>query len=103
MNVARLFDVSHPLPSDYRAYRNSVDTRLLRTLRQNSGRRFLEIGVGPTFRQERLKTLDDLGIHDVGFDFEHVCANAGPTCTRQVSPIETSGFREISQEHTCLT
>ncbi|RZN13934.1 hypothetical protein CWO89_39045 [Bradyrhizobium sp. Leo170] len=69
-----LFDASHALPSDYRAYRRSVHTRLLQILRQNPGCRFLEIGVGPTFRQERFRTIDDLGIHYVGLDFEHVCA-----------------------------
>lgn len=69
-----LFDGSHPLPSNYRAYRQSVHTRLLQILRQNPGGCFLEIGVGPIFRQERFKTIDELDIHYVGLDFEHVCA-----------------------------
>lgn len=69
-----LFDGSHPLPSNYRAYRQSVHARLVRILRQNPGCRFLEIGVGPTFRQERFRAIDDLGIQYVGSDFEHVCA-----------------------------
>lgn len=67
-----LFDGSHPLSSNYRAYRQSVHARLLQILRQNPGCRFLEIGVGPTFRQERFRTIDD--IRYVGLDFEHVCA-----------------------------
>ncbi|MGF6312542.1 hypothetical protein ABIB82_006435 [Bradyrhizobium sp. i1.8.4] len=69
-----LFDAGHPLPSNYRAYRHSVHTRLLRILGQNPGCRFLEIGVGPIFRQERFRTIDNLGIHYVGLDFEDVCA-----------------------------
>lgn len=69
-----LFDGSHPLPSNYRAYRDSVHTRLVQILRQNPGCRFLEIGVGPTFRQERFRAINELGIHYVGLDFEHVCA-----------------------------
>lgn len=59
-------------------------------LRQNPGSRFLEIGVGPTFRQERFRAINDFGIHHVGLDFEHVCA--GPTWPRPASPIETSPF-----------
>lgn len=43
-------------------------------LRQNPGCRFFEIGEGPTFRQERFRTTNDLGIHYVGLDFERVCA-----------------------------
>lgn len=69
-----LFDGSHPLPSNYQAYRQSVHTRLVKILRQNPGCRFLEIGVGPAFRQERFRAINDLGIHYVGLDFEHVCA-----------------------------
>lgn len=69
-----LFDGSHPLPSNYRAYRQSVHARLVKILRQNPGCRFLEIGVGPTFRQERFRVIDELGIHYVGLDFERVCA-----------------------------
>ncbi|OAF08756.1 hypothetical protein AYJ54_14005 [Bradyrhizobium centrolobii] len=69
-----LFDSSHPLPSHCRAYRQSVQHRLLHILRQNPGCRFLEIGVGSTFRKERFKTIDDLGINYVGLDVEHVCA-----------------------------
>lgn len=67
-------DGSHPLPSNYRAYRHSVQARLVQILRQNAGCRFLEIGVGPTLRQERFRAIDELGIHYVGLDFEHVCA-----------------------------
>lgn len=77
MNVDRhdvLFDANHPLPINYRAYRQSVQNRLLHILRLNPGCRFLEIGVGPTFRKERFKTIDDLRINYVGLDFEHVCA-----------------------------
>lgn len=69
-----LFDRSHPLPSNYRAYRQSVHARLVKILRQNPACRFLEIGVGPTFRQERFRAINELGIHYVGLDFEHVCA-----------------------------
>ncbi|WP_024509970.1 class I SAM-dependent methyltransferase [Bradyrhizobium sp. ARR65] len=69
-----LFAGSHPLPSDYRAYRHWVHARLVQILRQNPGCRFLEIGVGPTFRQERFRVIDELGIHYVGLDFEHICA-----------------------------
>ncbi|WP_375866136.1 hypothetical protein [Bradyrhizobium tunisiense] len=69
-----LFDGSHPLPSNYRAYRQSVPVRLVQLLRQNPECRFLEIGVGPTLRQERFRTISDLGIHYVGLDFERVCA-----------------------------
>lgn len=46
----------------------------MKILRQNRGCRFLEIGVGPTFRQERFRAINELGIHYVGLDFEHVCA-----------------------------
>ncbi|MFB6421045.1 class I SAM-dependent methyltransferase [Bradyrhizobium tunisiense] len=46
---------------------------LEKILRQNLRCRFLEIGVGPTFRQERFRAINDLGIHYVGLDFEHVC------------------------------
>ncbi|WBL77851.1 hypothetical protein I3J27_33445 [Bradyrhizobium xenonodulans] len=77
MNSARydvLFDGSHPLPSDYRAYRQSVHARLVQILRQNPGCSFLEIGVGPTFREERFRTIDEFDIRYVGLDFEHVCA-----------------------------
>lgn len=48
MNCERhdvLFDGNHPLPSNYRAYRHSVQARLVQLLRQNPGCRFLEIGV----------------------------------------------------------
>lgn len=38
------------------------------------GCRFLEIGVGPTLRQERFRAINELGIQYVGLDFEHVCA-----------------------------
>lgn len=68
-----LFDGSHPLPSNYRAYRQSVHARLVKILQQNPGCRFPEIGVGPTFRQERFRDINDLGIY-VGLDFEHVRA-----------------------------
>lgn len=77
MNSARhdvLFDGSHPLPSNYRTYRHSVHARLVQMLRQHPGCRFLEIGVGPTFRQERFKTINELDIRYVGLAFEHVCA-----------------------------
>lgn len=43
-------------------------------LRQNPGCRFLEIGLGPTFRQERFRAINELDIRCVGLDFEHVCA-----------------------------
>lgn len=41
---------------------------------QHPGCRFLEIGVGPTFRQERFRANNEFGIQYVGLDFEHVCA-----------------------------
>lgn len=41
---------------------------------ENPGCRFLEIGVGPTFRQERFRAINELDIRYVGLDFEHVCA-----------------------------
>lgn len=69
-----LFDGNHPLPSNYRAYRQSVHDRLVQLLRQNPGCRFLEIGVGPTLRQERFRAINELDIRYVGLDFEHVCA-----------------------------
>ncbi|MDH2406772.1 hypothetical protein QCM77_44110 [Bradyrhizobium sp. SSUT18] len=69
-----LFGSYHPVPSNYRAYRDSVQNRLLQILRQNPGCSFLEIGIGPILRKERFKTIDNLGIHYVGLDFEHVCA-----------------------------
>lgn len=96
-----LFDGSHPLPSNYRAYRHSVHARLVKILRQHPGCRFLEIGVGPTFRQERFRAINDLGIHYGGLDFEHVCAERRADLRRPASPIETSPFWEIRQEHTC--
>lgn len=68
-----LFDGSHPPPADYRAYRQSVHARLVQILRQNPGCRFLEIGVGPTFRQERFRAINELSIRYVGLDFEDVC------------------------------
>lgn len=46
----------------------------MKILGQNPGCRFLEIGIGPTFRQERFRAIDELGIHYVGLDFERVCA-----------------------------
>lgn len=69
-----LSDGSHPPPTEYRAYRQSVDARLVQILRQHPERCFLEIGVGPTFRQEGFRAINDLGINFVGLDFEHVCA-----------------------------
>lgn len=69
-----LFDGGHPVPSNYRAYRHSVHARLVQLLRQHPGCRFLEIGVGPTLRQERFRAINELGIQYVGLDFEHVCA-----------------------------
>lgn len=48
--------------------------RLVQLLRQHPGCRFLEIGVGSTFRQERFRVINELGIRYVGLDFEHVCA-----------------------------
>ncbi|MET4072002.1 hypothetical protein ABID58_006826 [Bradyrhizobium sp. S3.2.6] len=77
MSVGRpdvLFDVNHPRPNNYCAYRQSVQTRLLHILRENPGCRFLEIGVGPILRQEQFKTIDELRIEYVGLDFEHICA-----------------------------
>lgn len=77
MNCERhdvLFDGNHPLPSNYRAYRHSVQARLVQLLRQNPGCRFLDIGVGPTFRQERFRAIDELDIRYMGLDFEHACA-----------------------------
>lgn len=68
-----LFDGSHPLPSNYQAYRQSVHVRLVQLLRRNPGCRFLEIGVGPTLRQERFRAINELDIRYVGLDFEHVC------------------------------
>lgn len=68
-----LFDGSHPPPSDYQASRQSVHARLVQILRQKPGCRFLEIGVGPTFRQERFRAINELDIRYVGLDFEHVC------------------------------
>lgn len=98
-----LFDGSHPPQSDYRTYRQSVHARLVQILRHNPGCRFIEIGVGPTFRQERFRAVNELGIRYVGLDFEHVCPNAGPTSPRPASPIVTSPFWEMHQEHTCST
>lgn len=69
-----LFDASHPPPSNHRAYRHSVQARLVQSLRQNPGCRFLEIGVGPTFRQERFRAIDELDIRYMGLEFERVCA-----------------------------
>lgn len=69
-----LFDGGHPLPSNYQAYRHSVHARLVQLLRQHPGCRFLEIGVGPTLRQERFRAINELGLQYVGLDFEHVCA-----------------------------
>lgn len=69
-----LFDGNHPLPSNYRAYRHSVQARLVQLLRQNPGCRFLEIGVGPTLRQERFRAINELDTRYVHLDFEHVCA-----------------------------
>lgn len=69
-----LFDGSHPPPSDYGAYRQSVHARLVQILRHNPGCRFLGIGVGPTFRQEWFRAINELGIRYVGLEFEHVCA-----------------------------
>lgn len=69
-----LFDGDHPLPRNYLAYRHSVQARLIQLLRQNPGCRFLEIGVGPTLRQERFSAINELGIRYVGLYFEHVCA-----------------------------
>lgn len=69
-----LFDGNHPLPSNYHAYRHSVQARLVQLLRQNPGCRFLEIGVGATFRQERFRAIDELDIRYIGLDFEHACA-----------------------------
>lgn len=79
-----LFDGSHPLPGNYRAYRQSVHARLVKILRDNPGCRFLEIGVGPTFRQERFRAISELGIHYVGLDFEHVCAERRADLTAAV-------------------
>lgn len=42
-------------------------------LRQHPGCRFLEIGVEPSFRQERFRAINELDIRYVGLDFEHVC------------------------------
>lgn len=53
-----LFDGSHPLSSDCGAYRQSVHVRLAQLLRQNPWCRFLEIGVGPTLRQERFRAIN---------------------------------------------
>jgi hypothetical protein len=47
---------------------------LVQLLRQHPGCRFLEIGVGPTLRQERFRAINELDIRYVGLDFEHVCA-----------------------------
>ncbi|MGY4298646.1 SAM-dependent methyltransferase [Bradyrhizobium sp. i1.4.4] len=69
-----LFDGSLPLPSNSRAHRQLVHNRLLQIYHQSPGCRLLEIGVGPMFRLERFKTIDELGIHYVGLDFEHVCS-----------------------------
>lgn len=69
-----LFDGNHPLPRNYLAYRQSVHARLVQLLRQTPGCHFLEIGVGPTLRQERFSAINELGIRYVGLDFEHVCA-----------------------------
>lgn len=98
-----LFDGSQPPPSEYRAYRQSVHARLAQILRQNQGGRFLEIGVGPTFRQERFRVINELGIHYVGLDFEHVCAQRRADLAAAGSPIETSPFWEMHQEHICST
>lgn len=53
---------------------HSVHARLVQLLRQHPECRFLEIGVGPTLRQERFRAINELGIQYVGLDFEHVCA-----------------------------
>lgn len=98
-----LFDGSHPPPSDYRAYRQSVHARLVQILRQNPGCRFLEIGVGPTFRQERFRAMNELGIGYVGRNSNMSAPNVGPTSPRPASPIDTSRFWEMRQEHTCST
>lgn len=89
-----LFEGSHPLPSNYRAYRHSVHARLVEILRQNAGCCFLEIGVGSTFRQERFRTINDLGIHYVGLDFERVCAQRRADLAAPASPTETSPLWE---------
>lgn len=98
-----LFDGTYPLHSDYRAYRRSVHARLVQLFRQNSGCRFLEIGVGPSFRQERFRAINELDIRYVGLDFDMSASNAGPSWRRPASPIETSSFWEMRQEHTCST
>lgn len=45
----------------------------MKILRQNPGCRFLEIGVGPTFRQERFRAINEIDIRYVGLDFDYVC------------------------------
>lgn len=47
---------------------------MVQLLRQTPGYRFLEIGVGPTLRQERFRAINELDIRYVSLDFEHVCA-----------------------------
>lgn len=87
-----LFDGRHPLPSNYRAYRHSVHTRLVKILRQNPGCRFLEIDVGLTLRQERFRAIKELGIRYVGLDFEHVCAERRADLAAVGIADETSPF-----------
>lgn len=78
-----LFDGSQPLPSNYRAYRHSVHARLAQILQQNPGRRFLEIGVGPSFRQERFRAIDELDIRYVGWTSNMSARNAEPIWGRR--------------------
>lgn len=98
-----LFDGSNPPPSNYRAYGHSVQTRLVKMLRQHPGCRFLEIGIGPTLRQERFRTINDLNVHYVGLDFEHVCAERRADLARAGIAVRNTTFWEIRREHTCST
>lgn len=70
-----LFDGSHPLPSNYRAYRQSGHARLARPDPSTKSRVPLSRDRRRTeFRQERFRAIEELDIRYVGLDFEHVCA-----------------------------
>lgn len=97
------FDGSHPLPSNYRAYRQSVHVRLVQLPRQHPGCGFLEIGVGPASDRSGSGSSTSSTSAMWAWTSNMVCAQGEPIWRRPASPIETTPFWEMRQEHTCST
>ena len=69
-------DIEAYFPAEFalsKGWRKSVNQRLKSVLKEISGGRFLEIGIGPKIRRNRFKLMHEFSIDYTGLDFQNVC------------------------------